>query len=229
MWCPFYTTFKFPISGITFVPSLSPWWGCNPPWGVPARVGHHHFVCPFFFVPNIISLFQNFGINVTFWLFFSHFKKPISPPEIHLLKPCKIQTNQVVVKIKRAKSISFSGISVMRSVLSVESPFLDHYELVFPAYLKSLLCSQNCQETESPPLETSAANKTSVPPYWDYGRTISVLKAVPWEESWLGASRRFRLPPWKQIFPENQEWPIEWGITWRTSSISKGNGARKAV
>ena len=61
------------------------------------------------------------------------------------------------------------------------------------------------------------------------GRTIPVLKAVPWEENWLGASRRFRLPPWKQIFPENQEWPTECGKTQRTNGISKGNGARKAI
>jgi len=53
--------------------------------------------------------------------------------------------------------------------LSIESPFLDHYEFVFPAYLKSLLYIQKCQETESAPLEMSAANKPSVPPYCDHG------------------------------------------------------------
>ena len=61
------------------------------------------------------------------------------------------------------------------------------------------------------------------------GRTMRVLRAVPQEESWLGASRQVRLPPWKNIFPENQEWPTEWGKNQRTNGISWGNGARKAI
>lgn len=81
MWYPFYPKSKFSISDIAFVPSLSPRWGCHPLRRISSRVGHHHVFCPVFSVLNVVFPPQNFVISVTFWPC-SHFKKPISPPEI---------------------------------------------------------------------------------------------------------------------------------------------------